>query len=55
MLYRIKSMMQVNKLSEFQPNKGIELFNKLIKIENKEVLTLIPSTLDGISKSNVGF
>lgn len=45
----------VNKLSEFLPNKGIELFNKLIKIENKEVLTLIPSTLDGISKSNVGF
>lgn len=45
----------VNKLSEFQPNKGIELFNKLIKIDNKEVLTLIPNTLDGISKSNGGF
>lgn len=45
----------VNKLSEFQPNKGIELYNKLIKTENKNLLSLIPSTLDGISKSNSGF
>lgn len=45
----------VNKLSEFQPNKGVELLDTLIKIENKKLMTLIPSTLDGIGKSNSGF
>lgn len=45
----------VNKLCEFQPHKGIELFSKLVKIENQQLLTLIPNTLYGIGKSNSGF
>lgn len=45
----------VSKFTEYQPEKGIELLNKLKKWDNEKIQELIPSALEGLSKSNTKF
>lgn len=45
----------VNKFCAVQPGKGMKLYNLLKTSENSQVLSLLPSTLSGISNSDFAF
>jgi len=45
----------VNKFCESSPDKGLDLLRKIKANDSTEILTLIPSVMDGISKSDSTF